>query len=423
MNTDTAEKRDKNITTSDRGVIVEGHGLYVHSVPAYLKQMGLSLEDYQRKYPAATLFSDVYMKKKREKESELVSAAAMVVAMPGSETKAEFGKLFDLGNHPSTMNSRGEPVMCAVLGEPDQDLKDFVPAVDNNYIYPIDNLKAIMVATALNMPCLVWGMHGTGKTTLIEQFFARTNRPSIRVQHTVSTEEAHILGHYVVKSRVIAGKKAERDKDGNPIGVDQPDTIVSETVFEPGPLALAMRRGIAYLADEYDFALPSVTSVYQPVLEGKPLIIKEAPPEWRVVKPHKNFRFYATGNTNGNGDEVGLYTGTQVMNAANYSRFGVTVQMEYMPDTQETAVVIAQGRLHKDDASLLVKVAGEIRAGFASHKLSTTISPRELINAARLARSLGKEPNIKLGLQLAYVNRLNSVDKKAVEDYIQRIIK
>ncbi len=81
--------------------------------------------------------------------------------------------------------------------------------------------------------------------------------------------------------------------------------------FEPGLLALAMKNGWVYLADEYDFAFPQILGVYQPVLEGEPLIIKEATPDWRRITPHKRFAFIGTGNTNGSGDETGLYQGTQ----------------------------------------------------------------------------------------------------------------
>lgn len=49
-----------------------------------------------------------------------------------------------------------------------------------------------------------------------------------------------------------------------------------------------MKHGWMYLADEYDFAQPNVLSVYQAVLEGKPLYIKEADAANRVIKPHPN---------------------------------------------------------------------------------------------------------------------------------------
>jgi cobaltochelatase CobS len=403
--TKAQQKDAANRATVEDGIFVHGSEIvgdpvYVHSVPAYLDAhyhtVRLTLEEYVEAYPDAPLYSPRLQKIRQAAANNIQSSmTAKVATFPATaDRKEEFAKIFGLGDAPAGKNARGEYVRCTVLADPKPEYEDWIPVMDPDYIFPIDNLKAVMVAAELNMPMLVWGMHGTGKTTLIEGYCAGTNRPWIRVQHTVSTEEAHILGHYVVKN--------------------------GGTMFEPGPLAIAMRDGLVYVADEYDFALPSVTSVYQAVLEGKPLVIKEAPPEWRIVKPHPNFRFYATGNTNGAGDETGLYTGTQIMNAANYSRFGVTIQMEYMDRAQEVAVVAGKARIHNDDATRLVQVAADIRRQFKEGDLSVTISPRELINAGKLARVFGEEPNLTKGMQLAFTNRLNDTDKQAVESYLQR---
>lgn len=396
-------KTDRNIASATEGVEVIGHvdadgqAIYVHSVPAYFKAAGKDLELYQTLNPAAPLYSDRFLAAKKAKESKETMTASMsaeVKAFPGSARRESFADVFGLGDAAAAKNARGNPIMCTVLADPTPEYADWVPPVDPNYIFPIDNLKAVMMGAELNMPTLAWGMHGTGKTTLLEQYCARTNRPSIRVQHTVSTEEAHILGHYVVKN--------------------------GATEFEPGPLPIAMRYGLYYIADEYDFALPSVTAVYQAVLEGKQLVIKEAPPEWRIVKPHPNFRIAATGNTNGGGDDTGLYQGTQIMNAANYSRFGITIKVDYMSEAIESKVIEAQAKIHANDAIKLVRAANDIRQGFQRGDISVTISPRELINAGLLARSMGITPDLTRGMEYAFINRLNDTDRKAVGDFIQR---
>lgn len=324
----------------------------------------------------------------------------------GKTERRPFSEVFGLGDVAAAKNAKGQPIMIDVETSPDPTYAEFVPEKDPAYVFNIDLLKTVMIGTALNTPILLWGVHGTGKTTLFEQFCAHTGRPAIRVQHTVSTEEAHILGQILVR-------------DGG-------------TYFEPGPLAIAMRYGLFYIADEYDFALPNVCAVYQPVLEGKPLIIKEAPSEWRVVKPHPNFRFGATGNTNGAGDDTGLYQGTQIQNAANYSRFGVTAEVQYMSEKHETAVVAAQARIHPKDAGQLVQFAGRVRDAFKANEISTTISPRELINAGRLARATARpiqiedgstviKPDLRRGLMLAFINRLNPVDREATDAWAQHI--
>ena len=387
--------------TEDNGVQCLIDGVWVHSITKYLAVVhsDITVADYQLAYPNAPIYSPKLEAARRAKsEGVVMEASATIHKLPtfipaSPPTKEQFAKVFELGSAKAALNKRGDPIMIDVLGTPEAAFADYIPDVDPNYIFNIDLLKQVMMAFQLNIPMLAWGKHGTGKTTVFMQYAARTKRPMIRVQHTVSTEEAHVLGQYVVKN--------------------------GSTEFEPGPLAIAMRYGLVYLADEYDFALPSVTSVYQPVTEGHKLIIKEASPEWRVVKPHPNFRFIATGNTNGGGDETGLYQGTQIQNAAAYSRFGMTVEVGYMSAAQETAVIAAQGGIMEADAKKLVDFGEHVRLAYAKGDIGMTISPRELIRAAQLARVLGGE--FRQGLSLAFMNRLNSVDRKAVNDFAQRV--
>jgi cobaltochelatase CobS len=180
-----------------------------------------------------------------------------------------------------------------------------------------------------------------------------------------------------------------------------------------------MKHGWVYCADEYDFGMPSVLAAYQPVMEGKPLIIKDAPPEWRVIEPHPNFRFVATGNTNGGGDETGLYQGTQIQNAANYSRFAVTKQVGYMDAKIEAAVVAGKSGIRMQEANQIVDYAQKIRTAFAGGQISNTVSPRELINAALFGVVTGG--NWREGLALAFANRLSPTDREVCDQYAQRL--
>jgi cobaltochelatase CobS len=382
--------------------------IWVHSIEPYLKRVHpeVTLADYRERFPDAPLMSERVQKAAKIKAGMTLdmatSTSANVVPLHGTPhdavvhpavSKKSFADVFELGDAPAAQNAKGAPIMIEVLGDCGPELSDYIPSVDPNYIYDIENLKAVMMAVAIKTPLLAWGMHGTGKTTLLLQYAARTNRPAIRVQHTISTEESHVLGQYVVRN--------------------------GDTMFEPGPLAYAMRYGLIYIADEYDFALPSVTSVYQPVLEGHRLIIKEAPPEWRVVKPHPNFRFFATGNTNGGGDETGLYQGTQMQNAANYSRFGITIEISYMPEKQEIAVLQGQCQIFETAAKKLVDFGNNVRTAYQDGTIGVTVSPRELINAGIIGRALGAKWT--KGLELAYTNRLNKNDRAAVMNIVQRI--
>jgi cobaltochelatase CobS len=406
-NTATATKIDKNAK-----IACAICGSMEHHIETHLKTAhpDYTIERYQEEFPQSPIESPAFIQARELKTQQRVEEARQHQQMlgkilpfvpPGSMVKRPMHEVFGL---PLDDNMRaakkrnqtqGDPIMIDVIVPENMSEidRDAVPAVDSNYVFRVDEMKDAVMALALNIPCYVWGYHGAGKTTLWEQIHARMNRPLLRVQHTDTTEEAHIVGQMVVR-------------DG-------------ATEFDYGPLAEAMIRGWTYLADEYDFAHPAVIAVYQAVLEGKPLYIKEAPPHQRLVKPHANFRFIATGNTNGSGDDTGLYSGTKIGNAAAYSRFGVTIQCHYPEPEVESKIVRANIGVPQEIADKMVDLAGRIREMYGQGELSLPISPRELIRATILGAVKGGQ--FLKGLELAYINRLDNTQAEAVRQAAQRV--
>ena len=381
----------------------EACGAATHAIKKHLTEDDCTIsniEEYKTLYPEAPIYSQ-----------ELLDInASRKVSMAGSATAVKNGTVVDLNatqhkpitdligkddqrlyTSKSVKAGKKEPIRVSVLGKSEYDY--MIPEADNNHIWDIEMLKDILMGIDdLNTPVLVWGHSGTGKTRSLENIASLTNRPLIRVQHTVNTEESHIIGQWKVK-------------DGN-------------MEFELGPLPLAMKHGWVYLADEYDFAFPSVLSVYQPVMEGEPLLIKEADLDNRLIKPHKNFRFVATGNTNGAGDDTGLYAGTNIQNAANYSRFGITVEAKYLSQKEEILMLVKRGILIEEDATKVVEFGNLVREAFDKKEISATIGPRELINASKIG---SRKSDLKAGMSLAFTNRMTPVDKEKVDKIAQRV--
>lgn len=373
-------------------------GSKTHSIQLHLQRdhadMGMTLTDYKEKYPGQPLLSKLAEHKiaeaARASKTKKSASADSEYAEYATELKV-FHELFGLSPVKAAMNARGEPIPVTVL-HGNGGFDEMVPDLDPNYVFNIDILKTLLMGIEMNIPVYLWGHAGTGKSTIWEQVAARTRRPMLRVQHTANMEEEHVIGGW-------------RLRDGH-------------TVFELGPLAMAMKHGWLYMADEYDFGRPEVLSLYQPVLEGKPLIIKEADLANRVIRPHPAFRFVATGNTNGQGDESGLYQGTTIQNAANYERFGIVEQMPYMEAEMEAMLVSQQANVPLADAKKLIQFAASIRNEFSSAKLANPISPRSLIYAARIGMARG---NYLIGLEKAYLNRLSSIDREAASGFAARI--
>jgi cobaltochelatase CobS len=387
-------------------------GALTHAIQLHLPEAhpGMTLADYQAKFPEAPVLSErAKAELERQRVAKAAAAPAVTASMAGSalpanvvalnpdgKTTAAMHEIFGLvDGHgkpvAAALSSRKEPVPVTIFASPRD--ADMVPEIDAGFIFDIENLKNALMAIELRKNLYVWGHAGTGKTTLIEQVAARTGRPVIRVQHSIGTEESHVLGQWVVRG--------------------------GQTEFQPGLLPLAMRNGWTYLADEYDFGNPAVLAVYQPILEpGKSLVIKDAPDEWRVVKPHENFRFVATGNTNGSGDDTGLYQGTQIQNAANYDRFGMVLEATYMKPELESAILVQRCRIQKKNADSLVDFANRVREAYKNKEIGSTISPRCLIDAADIGL---RRANWRAGVTLSFINKLSAVDRAVVDGVASRI--
>lgn len=388
-------------------------GANEHVISTHLKSAHLevSVEQYQASYPNAPLMSEealALLEKKRAAKAAAVAATAagadggtkldmagtaanVTTLIPkGSIIKQALHDVFGLGSTKLARSAKGDPIQISVLTA--HDAQDMVPEKDDNYVYDIDELKNVILAQELNIPTLVWGHKGSGKSVLLEQVAARTNRPQLRVQHSANTEESHITGQWTVKG--------------------------GETVFELGPLPTAMLNGWIYCADEYDFGMPSVLAVYQAVLEGKALLIKEAPAHLRKIVPHKDFRFVATGNTNGSGDESGLYQGTLIQNSANYDRFGMVINKKYMDKKAESQILQNHCKLVPADADKMIEFATAVRQAYDGAKLSDTISPRTLIYASKIGVMRG---SFRQGLALSFLNKLPKIDREVADGLAQRI--
>jgi cobaltochelatase CobS len=379
-----------------------------HSIEKHLTEAhpGVTLAQYQEQFPSAPILSEKakvaiaeHLAKKEAAAKSVEVAHAATVAPPALhvvggdavERKA-FHELFGLdpAKEPESLSTSKKPIPI-VIANPGR-FTDMVPAIDLEHVFDVNVLKNTCMAIELGMPVYLWGHSGTGKTTTIKQIAARTRRPWLRVQHSINTEECHIVGQWTARA--------------------------GETIFQLGPLAQSMLNGWLYVADEYDFALPSVLAVYQPVLEGEPLIIKDAPDEFRVIRPHPNFRLAATGNTNGSGDDTGLYQGTQIQNAANYERFGVVEQVRYMAAHKEKQIIVNKAKVAPEDAEKLVDFATRVREAYDKNTVSSTVSPRALVHAGKLGL---RRASFRIGLNLAFINRLSKVDREAVDGIAQRI--
>src|SRR5687768_3414274 len=234
---------------------------------------------------------------------------------------------------------------------------DHVPEVDAVYRFNPDVTLAILAGFMRDRRVMVQGLHGTGKSSHIEQVAARLNWPCVRV---------NLDGH--ISRLDLVGKDAVVMREGQQV-----------TEFQEGIVPWALQRPVALIFDEYDAGRPDVMFVIQRILEqgGKFTLMDQN----RVLHPHPSFRLFATANTVGLGNLNGLYHGAQRLNHAQIDRWNIVASLDYLPAEEEIAIVQARVPSMKNEAGhamvrAMVAVAELTRKGFAAGDVSTLMSPR-----------------------------------------------
>jgi len=281
-------------------------------------------------------------------------------------------------------------VQVPALTEPDE----HVPDVDPAYRFDESVTLALLAGFARNRRVLIQGLHGTGKSTHIEQVAARLNWPCVRVNLDGQLSRMDLIGRDSVTLR-----------DGQQV-----------TEFQEGILPWAIQRPVALVLDEYDAGRPDVMFVIQRILEhdGKLTLLDQN----RVISPHPQFRLFATANTVGLGNLNGLYHGVQRLNHAQIDRWNIVVSLDHLPSQVEADIVASRvPEVDGDVVAAMVAVANLTRTGFHVGDLSTLMSPRTVITWAENVVIFG---DVGLAFRLSFVNKCDDAERPIVAEYFQR---
>ena len=276
---------------------------------------------------------------------------------------------------------------------------DYVPDIDSSYCFDKSTTLAILSGFKYNRRVMIQGLHGTGKSTHIEQVAARLNWPCVRVNL-----DSHI-------SRIdLIGKDAIVLQDGKQI-----------TEFQDGILPWSLQNPTALVFDEYDAGRPDVMFVIQRVLEaeGKFTLLDKN----RVLKPNPFFRLFATTNTIGLGDTTGLYHGTQQINQGQMDRWSIVTTLNYLDFEKEKEIMLAKvpsfnTKEKEEIIELMIKVADLTRKGMANGDISTVMSPRTVLTWAQNAEIF--DHNYELSFNLTFLNKCDESEKQIISEYYQR---
>ena len=258
----------------------------------------------------------------------------------------------------------------------------FVPFGEFNIIRKIIKSKQFH-------PVFITGLSGNGKTFQVEQACALEKVEHIRINITLETDEDDLIGGFRLKN--------------------------GETVFELGPIPIAMLRGCPITIDEIDLASPKVMCL-QPVLEGRSLTIKKL---GITIAPRPGFTVFATANTKGRGSDDGRFVGTNLLNEAFLERFPITVEQAYPSINVEKKILQRSfeqlGATATDENKTffetLARWAETIRVTYFEEGIEDLISTRRLVHIVKTYAIFGDE-------QRALTLCLNRFDKEVQAKFI-----
>ncbi len=201
-----------------------------------------------------------------------------------------------------------------------------------------------------NLPVLIKGPTGCGKTRFVEYMAARLGRKV----HTVACHDdlsaADLVGRHLI------------GKDG--------------TYWQDGPLTRAVREGAICYLDEIIEARKDTTVVIHPLADDRRLLPIERTGELLEAAP--GFMLVVSYNP-------GYQNVLKGMKPSTRQRF-VALSFTYPKPELEASIVIHEADVDRGIAERLVKLANALR-NLTGHDLEEAASTRLLIYAARLIRS------------------------------------
>jgi hypothetical protein len=256
--------------------------------------------------------------------------------------------------------------------------KNFIPkdiGFEDNKI----PLEQVGISINQNVPVLLIGETGTGKTSLVRHLANKTANAFVRVNHNGGTTIEDLVGRYLIN-------------DKGPHWVD-------------GILVEAMKKGYWFLADEINAASAEINFVYHSLLDddGRILLAEKGN---EVVVPHPNFRFFAGMNP------PTEYAGTKELNKALLSRFAV-VKIDFAPPKIEQKILVGRTGITDKVAENMVKFAASIRNNHSKKSTTFILSTRDLIMWGMMYKVYGK---YLPAAQMSILNKVGEDDADAVRD-------
>ncbi len=258
------------------------------------------------------------------------------------------------------------------------------PAPDPHYQFNIQTMHIIMQCLEDGGDIWLTGHSGTGKTTLVKEIASRTGRGFFRFSMNRQTELSEYMG--------------QRLPDEN-----------MKLPFVAGAFVKAWTtQGALILIDEITMLQAGNAAMFATALDEGVITIPETGED---IYKADGVTIIACDNTNGTGDQTGLYGGTNEASLALRDRFEACLEMHYLPVAKEAKLLQDKTGLAAGAATALCQFAAVQRKGVRNDDMDAPITLRRL--SAWAKRIVGGIES-KLAFEVSVLNSASPDDALAL---------
>ena len=215
------------------------------------------------------------------------------------------------------------------------------------YLPQGEEVALFQAAAAHDLPVLLKGPTGCGKTRFVAHMAARLGRKLYTVACHDDLGAADLIGRWLIKG--------------------------GETVWVDGPLTRAVREGAICYLDEVVEARKDVTVVLHPLTDDRRILPIDRTGEELAAAP--GFMLVASYNP-------GYQNILKTLKPSTRQRF-LAIDFDFPAPAEETAIVARESGLDESRAASLVRLAGKLRA-LKGQDLEEGVSTRLVVYAATL---------------------------------------
>jgi nitric oxide reductase NorQ protein len=226
-------------------------------------------------------------------------------------------------------------------------IEDYHIDTEPFYIPTGNEIGLFESAFRLKVPVLLKGPTGCGKTRFLEHMAWKLSRPLVTIACHEDLTASDLVGRYLLRD--------------------------NETVWQDGPLSLAVKHGAICYLDEAVEARKDTTVVIHPLTDNRRILPQEK--RGLLLESHPDFLLVMSYNP-------GYQSVMKDLKHSTRQRF-LAIDFTYPPRREEQAIIVEEGQVDENTAERLVKL-GEMVRNLRQQGLEEGVSTRLLVYAGRL---------------------------------------